>query len=421
MVQSGLGFVIVLGVMGVMALGARVEAGGVCPAEGKLPMLNTRGASWVDASGNTVILKGCNLGNWLVQEMWMHAMQTEGISDQYTLEQVLSRRFGEEAKDRLLDTYRANFITARDFKIIKSFGMNVVRLPILYSVVEDDKNPYHLRPDAFIHLDRAIALAEAEGIYTILDLHGAPGSQNPWDHSGRVDQNKLWGNEEYKKRTIWVWQQLAKHYRGRSAVAAYDLLNEPYTAPKEELRELALALYRTIREVDPDHIVIFPSLPDGFEFYGDLKKLGLTKIALTAHFYPGFFGWSEPTVETHNKWLTEGVQVWERRMQAADVPLLVGEMNVVLREAGGAAMMRRAFDTYASFGWATTMWSYKVFSTEGGIAGGSWGMVTNRPGEGASIDPSKSSLPELENYFKSLSTMDYVVYEELREVMVGGR
>lgn len=419
MFQSVLCLTLAIGVLGALALGAQAEEVKSCSSEGKLPPLRARGASWADTSGNPVILKGCNLGNWFVQEMWMHAMQTEGISDQYTLEQVLTQRFGEEAKNRLLDTYHANFITARDFKIIKSFGMNVVRLPILYSVIDDDKNPYHLRPEAFVHLDRAVAMAEAEGIYTILDLHGAPGSQNPWDHSGRVDQNKLWGNEEYKKRTIWVWRQLAEHYRGRSAVAAYDLLNEPYTAPKEELRDLALALYRAIREVDPDHIIIFPSLPTGFEFYGDLKQLNLKNIALTAHFYPGFFGWSSPTVETHNQWLTEGVKEWEQRVQAAGVPLLVGEMNVVLREAGGAAMMRRAYDTYAGFGWATTMWSYKVFSKEGGIAGGSWGMVTNPPGEGASIDPSKSSLPELEDYFKSLSTMDYVIYDELRQALTG--
>jgi glucan 1,3-beta-glucosidase len=339
----------------------------------------------VDASGKTVVLRGCNLGNWLLQEMWMHNMRTEGIPDQYTMEQVLSQRFGEAAKDRLMDTYRRNYITERDFRIIRSFGMNVVRLPILYTLLEDDDHPFQLKPDAWVHIDRAINMAEAEGIYTILDLHGAPGGQNPWHHCGRADQNKLWGDEQNKRRTIWLWQQLAKRYRGRSAVAGYDLLNEPYTAPKEELRKLALALYRAIREVDADHIVIFPALGDGFGFYGDPKGRGLRNVAFTTHFYPGFFGWGEPTVETHTKWLTEGVHEWQRRVQASGVPFLVGEFNPVLRAAGGAEMTARAFDIYASFGWAATMWTYKVLSSEGGIAGGSWGMVTNPPAADAPL------------------------------------
>lgn len=351
----------------------------------RMPMLSTRGSDWVDDRGKTVVLRGCNLGNWLVQEMWMHAMGTEGIPDQYTLEQVLTRRFGRATKDRLMDTYRANYITARDFQTIKSFGMNVVRLPILYTLLEDDDRPFQLKPDAWVHIDRALALAEKEDIHVILDLHGAPGGQNPWQHCGRENQEALWGNQQNKRRTVWLWRQMAARYRGRHVVAAYDLLNEPYTAPKAELKELMLDIYRAIREVDPDHIIIFPGLPDGFEFYGKPAELGLTNMAFTAHFYPGLFGWGEPTREVHEEWLARGIGEWRERVKAAGVPLLVGEMNVVLGSAGGAEMTGRSFDAYTSVGWAVTMWAYKTFSREGGFGDGSWGMVTNLPGEGAPV------------------------------------
>ena len=351
----------------------------------RLPMLHAQGTKWVDEKGGPVILKGCNLGNWLMQEMWMHGFRTEGIPDQYALEEVLARRFGEAARDTLMRTYRDHYITARDFTIIKSFGMNVVRIPFWHRLLEDDAHPFQLKPDAWVYLDRAIGLAEAEGIYAILDLHGAPGSQNPWQHSGRENRNELWGSDENRRRTVWLWQQIARRYRGRTAVAGYDLLNEPYFAGEAELRELAFATYDAIRAADPDHIVILPALPGGFEFYGDLKARGMTNVAVTMHFYPGFFGWGEPTIETHREWLTKGAYEWRDRVEAAGVPALVGEMNVVLKKAGGAEMMRRAFDTYASFGWATTMWSYKVLSREGGIGGGSWGLVTNSPGEGAPL------------------------------------
>ncbi|MFB3882311.1 MAG: glycoside hydrolase family 5 protein [Armatimonadota bacterium] len=366
--------------LGVAALGVSSAHG----AEG-LPLLRAGGANWMDSAGNVVMLRGCNLGNWFVQEMWMHAMGTEGIPDQYTMEQVLARRFGEATKDRLMETYRANYITARDFEIIKSFGMNVVRLPILYTLLEDDSHPFELRAQAWEQLDRAIGMAEAAGIYTILDLHGAPGGQNPWDHSGRADQNGLWGNEGNKRRTVWLWREIAKHYRGRTAIAGYDLLNEPYTAPKPELRELMLEVYRAVREVDPDHVIILPAMPDGFDFYGDLKEQGLSNVALDAHFYPGLFGWGSPGRGVHEEWLSRGVREAAEKARAAQVPVLVGEMNVVFRTAGGAEMMRRSYETYGGFGWAVTMWSYKVLSREGGIGNGSWGMVTNPPAETAPL------------------------------------
>jgi len=350
-----------------------------------LPLLSASGTAWVDSAGNAVTLRGCNLGNWFVQEMWMHSMRTDGIPDQYTMEQVLTRRFGAATKDRLMETYRANYITARDFAIIKSFGMNVVRLPILYTLLEDDSRPFELRPDAWAQLDRAVNMAEAAGIYTILDLHGAPGGQNPWHHCGRADQNQLWGNEQSKRRTLWLWREIAKHYRGRTAVAAYDLLNEPYTAPKPELRELMLGTYRAIREVDPDHIIVLPAMPDGFDFYGNLKELGLTNVAIGMHFYPGLFGWGSPGRQVHTDWLSGGLQQVAEKARAAQVPVLVGEMNVVFRTAGGPEMMRRSFETYGSFGWAVTMWSYKVLSREGGIANGSWSMVTNPPPDSAPL------------------------------------
>lgn len=36
-------------------------------------------------------------------------------------------------------------------------------------------NPRVLKEDGFKQLDRVISLCAAEGIYTIIDLHGAPG------------------------------------------------------------------------------------------------------------------------------------------------------------------------------------------------------------------------------------------------------
>ncbi len=352
-------------------------------ASSSLPALVPAGTRWADAEGRIVTLRGVNLGNWLIQEMWMHNMGLEGVPDQYTLENTLAARFGDAAKNALMEAYRANYLTARDFDVIASFGMNVVRLPFLYTLLVDDARPYELKPDAWTYLDWAIDTAEAHGIYTIVDLHGAPGCQSDMHHTGREGFNRLFFESQYQDRTVWLWEKVAERYRDRTAVAAYDILNEAWGSSREALEALALRIYHAIRAVDPNHIVVLPSYWDGFEFYGDLEALGLVRVANAMHFYPGIFDGRENTVATHRDWLTSGVLNWRDRVGAQRVPFLVGEMNVVARAAGGGEMMRHSFDTYGALRWATTMWSYKVFSSGGGIGSGTWGMVTNMPGAGA--------------------------------------
>ena len=52
-----------------------------------------------------------------------------------------------------MELYRQNWITDRDFKIVRSFGFNVVRVPFNYTLLEDDERPMQLKPDAFKWLD----------------------------------------------------------------------------------------------------------------------------------------------------------------------------------------------------------------------------------------------------------------------------
>ena len=44
-------------------------------------------------------------------------------------------------------------------------------------------NPRVFKESGFKHLDRVIEICAQHGIYTILDLHTAPGGQNPDWHS----------------------------------------------------------------------------------------------------------------------------------------------------------------------------------------------------------------------------------------------
>ncbi len=248
-------------------------------------MLRTQGTRWVRADGSPIELRGVNLGNWLLPEFWMMGYgEKAAVNDQCTLEAVLDRRFGFAERQRLIKLFRDNWITQRDWDLIPQFGLNLVRLPFMWSVIEDEKNPGHLRADAWHYLDHAIAQAEQRGLYVVLDLHGAVGSQGEEHHSGCAHKNQYWTTPEYQERTRWLWRQIAARYKDRPSVAAYDLLNEPWGSSPEQLAAVIKTLYADIRAIDPHHIILLPDHPKNrIASYGKPSEQGLRNVVFQTH------------------------------------------------------------------------------------------------------------------------------------------
>mgnify|MGYP002016994253 FL=1 len=367
----------------------------------------------ISPEGNVTALKGCNLGNWLVLEMWMLDQVTGKVHDQYTFESVLEERFGNDKKHELMELYRKSWITEKDFKTVKSFGMNTVRLPFQYTVLMDEDKPYSLRKDAWVWLDRAVEWAEKNELSVILDLHGAPGRQSGMDHTGRVNYNRLWKDKEYQDQTSWLWKEISRHYMTNPTIAAYDLLNEPWGGTEEELCDIIFRLFKEIRNLGDKHIMIFPGHYSGIDFYIEDIEPNFTNYIYTAHFYPGFFGWGAPVPQVHAEFIGNGLKDWQKKMERLNIPLLVGEFNVVAKKAGGGEMMRRYYDVYEEYGWPATMWSYKVLTKQGGIKEMNWGMVTNEDSL-LVLDLNNDSMSEIESWFRGLSSMKIAVDEDLR-------
>ena len=379
-----------------------------------LPKLTVKGMDLINSQGKKVILRGANLGNWHVIEFWMFGNAGDpGIpGDQYRLEELLTKRFGEPAKDKLMDTFRESWIQERDFANLKKFNFNLVRLPMNYRLLEDDRQPFKLKPDAFKWIDRAIDLAEKHGMYILLDMHGAQGGQSVYDHTGRSDQNHLKDSPENQQRLASLWGKIAQRYRNRNAVMGYDTFNEPYGMPKPTQVDVFKQVYSEIRKYDPEKLVFAHGNYDDFDHYGDPKKQGWHNVGFQMHYYPGLFGGGSPTVKTHLNHL-DSLKTVAAKVKKLNVPFIIGEMNVVFDAAGGADMMRKTFDTHASFGWMTTMWSYKVMSKEGGLGTGIWGAVTNASPM-PKINFETDSLAAIEKYFKGFTTQNLLINKPLQ-------
>lgn len=390
---------------------------GLAQKGGSLPPLKVVGKNLVDPKGKIVQLKGCNLGSWFVIEPWINAMAAgEGkIEDQYELEQTLTQRFGKGESNRLMDAYRESWITERDMKLIPTFGFNCVRLPLNYRQFEDDSNPYKLKSDAWKWCDRAIAMAEKQGLYVILDMHGVQGGQSGEMHTGRAGQNALWKDPENPKRLAWLWGEMAKRYKNRSAVVAYDVFNEPYGGTHELEKPIFQKCYESIRKYDPEKLIYAMGHYDTYTFYGSNKENGWKNVGYQMHYYPGLFGGGEPNLRTHARHIAS-LQATAKHIDGWNSPFLVGEMNVVFDSAGGAGMMRRYFDLHAKYGWATTMWCYKTYSREGGIADACWGMAVNK-NKFTPVDVKTASKTEIEKFFRSFATHELQINTKLREAL----
>ncbi|MCL2276741.1 MAG: cellulase family glycosylhydrolase [Treponema sp.] len=240
-----------------------------------------------DNGGNEVILRGLNLGGWMIQESWMCPVtgHDRGWANLDTINAMEDRGFTKDQIQELFDTYQDNWITEDDFDFFKTAGVNSVRLPFWYrNFMSDDKGAWIGGDDGsgtetvnpgFKRLDWAIAMAKERGIYIILDLHGAIGGQSMDHCCGTLGKNELYTNAEYEQATVDLWLAIVKRYKNENTVAAYDLLNEPQNnggyegenswAPGSvravhETVRIYDRLYREIREIDPDTIIIMEAI-----------------------------------------------------------------------------------------------------------------------------------------------------------------
>lgn len=223
---------------------------------------------------------GVNLGGWLVVERWLtpHLFTDTDAVDEYTLSLTIK---GKAALERHHET----FITEADFAWLAKHDITMVRIPIGYWLFDGDA-PYI---SSITHLDNAMSWAATHHIKVLIDIHGAPGSQNGEHHSGRAGKT-LWRRRGGQDQLITVLQRLARRYRDNPALWGIELVNEP------SLGLLGIGLTRFYRRayrqlaplLRPGVYTVFA---DGFAprlLSGALSGTTEHPVAMDCHFYQLF-------------------------------------------------------------------------------------------------------------------------------------
>ncbi|OMF38385.1 hypothetical protein BK133_02360 [Paenibacillus sp. FSL H8-0548] len=335
-------------------------------AETNLPsaFLKTDGKILRDnnGTGNKVVLRGTNAGSWLVQEGWMGATNAP---DQLTMIKTFTTRFGEEKALTLIKAYEDSWWQEQDFDNIKEMGMNTIRLPFGYFEMLNEDGT--MKSTAFDRMDWFINESAKRGLYVILDMHAAPGSQNGKDHSGDIsipDKGNLFKNETNMAKTVFLWEQIAERYKGNPTIATYDLLNEPGGALHKEQWDFYDTLYKAIRAIDPDHIITVESIWEPMDM-PDPALYGWENIIYSYHFY----GWNNTNSSISQKTFTDSKVPMVNELTKYNVPLLVGEFTLF----SNLQSWEYALNLYEEQDWMWTTWSYKTVNQ------GSWGLYNGNP------------------------------------------
>lgn len=335
-------------------------------------MLRVQGDVVVDADGAPVLLRGAGLGGWMNMENFITGYPANEAGMRAAVAEVVGNERAERFFDRLLD----RFFTEEDARLLAELGVNCLRLPINQRQFERDEEPFTLREEGFARLERAVELCGEHGIYTVIDLHAVPGSQNQHWHSDNPTHLALfWQHPHFQDRVVHLWRALAERFRGNPWVAGYNLLNEPGDATGKVVGPFHDRLVAAIREVDPDHIVLVDgnTYSTDFSIFGEPYENAI--YALHDYARAGMsFGGPYPG-ETAGQWvdrdtLEQTFLARTRFQRETGTPIWVGEFGPVYtgdpeRDEQRYQVLSDQLDIYDRYGAGWSIWTYKDVGLHG--------------------------------------------------------
>jgi hypothetical protein len=255
-----------------------------------------------------------------------------------------------------------------DFATLYDWGVNSVRYLAGGSRFIDPNPPHLFIKKDFERLDQVLDWCEKYTLYLIINLHQMPG----YRYVGE-DDNSLWISGAYQTLLVEFWKAIAKRYRDRGDVLAYDLLNEPHGADGHWI-ELAKRITRAIREIDITHTIVVEA--EGWSYPDDFAALQITgdpNTVYSPHMYlPHYITHGRGSGAYPGKFLYEGNEYrwnkekysWEYQavvdfQEKYDVPVWVGEFGCIRWLDGFDQWIADQVSLFESHGWGWSWYSFR--------------------------------------------------------------
>ena len=189
------------------------------------------------------------------------------------------------------DYYNLN---AAYFSQVASWKANIIRIPV---------HPIGYRyygPTNYLKiLDKAINLAAAHKIYSIIDFHSIGFVPESTYNDFLADPSLPWSGQIYSYTEQEIndfWATIANHYKNDDRVVFYEIFNEPTGRANKTIfdatawdqwKTSAEALVDLIRNIDPDSKIIVNGINYGYDLsYVGANPVNRSNIVYGTHPYP---------------------------------------------------------------------------------------------------------------------------------------
>ena len=280
-----------------------------------------------------------------------------------------------------------HFIKAEDFAVIASWGLDHVRIPVDFNVLEDGQGGYDA--PGWARIDWALEQCEKHGLKTVLDLHKTAGFSFDPGHC----ETGFFGSDEYQDRFYRLWEEIARRYGKLSDRVVFELLNEVTDAGFIDVwNRISHECIRRIRAIAPDTYILVGSYHNNSApALKDLAAPADDKVIFNFHCYDPIeythqgaywvdfldrnaripFAESGVTEETFEKLFAPALEAAKKH----NVPLYCGEYGVIdivppEDAVNWVRVINRVFDKY---GIARAIWSYRAMDF--GIIDERWDAV----------------------------------------------
>lgn len=205
------------------------------------------------------------------------------------------------------------FIQEADIARIASWGLDHIRLPVDYPVLEETLPNERYDVSGFEYIDQCLNWCQKYALNLLIDLHKAPGYA-----FGEWERASLFSNPQHRDRFIKIWAGLADHYRGVESVV-FELLNEIKLPDSSPWNQLVKEVITIIHEIDANRSIILGG--NHYNSPDQLQNLDIYEdhhILYTFHFY-------FPMVVTHQR--AYWVPLLKNISQTVEYPGIYPEIN----------------------------------------------------------------------------------------------
>lgn len=148
----------------------------------------------------------------------------------------------------------------KDFRLIREWGFNVVRLPMDYRCWISNGDWRSFDEATLKDIDQAVAWGRQHGIHVMLNFHRAPG----YTVAKPAEKLDIFKDAEALEVCCLHWRTFARRYKGiPNANLTFDLMNEPANIDSASYARVAKALVAAIHAEDPERVVVSDGLDWG--------------------------------------------------------------------------------------------------------------------------------------------------------------